>query len=243
MDNIVFGRNAVIELLKGDRDIDKLFILNGNDRNGDIISLAKKKGVIISRVEKGKLDELTLKGNHQGVAAAVSEIKYVTPEDIITSARDKNEAPFIIILDEVTDPHNLGAIMRSACSAGCHGIIISKRRSCPVNGTAAKVAAGAAEHLPVARVTNLASAIDYLKKEGVWIVGGDMHGDRNYFEADLTGALGIVVGNEGEGISRLIAEKCDFLVKIPMPGKTESLNVSVAAAVLTFESLRQRLIK
>ena len=243
MDNIIFGRNAVIELLKGERDIDKLFILSGNDRNGDIVSLAKKKGIIISRVEKGKLDELTLKGNHQGVAAAVSEIKYVTPEDILASAREKNEPPFIIILDEVTDPHNLGAIMRSACSAGCHGIIISKRRSCPVNGTAAKVAAGAAEHLPVARVTNLASAIDYLKKEGVWIVGGDMHGDRNYFEADLTGALGIVVGNEGEGISRLIAEKCDFLVKIPMPGKTESLNVSVAAAVLTFESLRQRLTK
>ncbi len=243
MENIVYGRNAVLELLKGERDIDKIYIQKDMQRYGDIISQAKRKKIVLTYCEKQKLDEFTEKGNHQGIVAIVSEAKYVEISDILSIAQKKGEVPFIIILDEITDPHNLGAIMRSACSAGCHGIIIPKRRSCPVNGTVAKVAAGAVEHLPVAKVSNLASAIDYLKKEGVWIVGGDMHGDRNYFEADLTGPLGIVVGNEGEGISRLIAEKCDFLVKIPMPGKTESLNVSVAAAVLTFESLRQRLTK
>ncbi len=241
--NIVFGRNAVMELLKGDRDIDRLYIAKTSDRNGDLISLAKKKKIVISQVEKQKLDELTERGNHQGVAALVSEIKYADIQDILNLAKSKNEPPFVIILDEITDPHNLGAIMRTACSAGCHGIIMPKRRSCPVNGTASKVAAGAVEHLPVARVSNLASAVDSLKKEGLWIVGTDMHGDRNHFEADLTGPLGIVMGSEGEGMSRLMTEKCDFLVKIPMPGPTESLNVSVATGVITFEALRQRMSK
>ena len=243
MDNIVFGRNAVMELLKGERDIDKLLVLKNSERTGDLISLAKKKRVIIQQVEKQRLDELTEKGNHQGVAAFVSEIKYAEVSEILELARSKNEPPFVLILDEITDPHNLGAIMRTACSGGCHGIIIPKRRSCPVNGTAAKVAAGAAEHLPVARVSNLASTIDALKKEGLWIAGADMHGDRDYFDADLTGAIGIVMGSEGEGISRLIKEKCDFLVKIPMPGPTESLNVSVAAGVITYEAVRQRIQK
>ncbi|MBQ3053671.1 MAG: 23S rRNA (guanosine(2251)-2'-O)-methyltransferase RlmB [Clostridia bacterium] len=243
MENIVFGRNAVTELLKGDRDTDKILIAKGIDRNGDIERLAKQKKIVISYVEKQKLDEITEKGNHQGVCAYVSQIKYAQVSDILKLARDRNEPPFVIILDEITDPHNLGAVMRTACSAGCHGIIMPKRRSCPVNGTVSKVAAGAAEHLLVARVSNLASSIDALKKEGMWIVGGDMNGEQNYFDADLTGSLGIIVGNEGEGISRLLKEKCDFLVKIPMPGKTESLNVSVAAAVLTYESLRQRMKK
>lgn len=239
--NIVFGRNAVLELLKGERDIDRLLVAKGSERNADIISLAKKKKLIVSTVDKQKLDELTACGNHQGIAAQVSEIKYSEVSDILALARDKGEAPFVIILDEITDPHNLGAIMRTACSAGCHGIIMPKRRSCPVNGTVAKVAAGAVEHLPVARVSNLASAVDTLKKAGLWIVGTDMHGDRNHFEADLTGPLGIVMGSEGSGMSRLMTEKCDFLVKIPMPGPTESLNVSVATGVITFEALRQRL--
>ncbi len=238
--NVVFGRNAVLELLKGDRDVDKILVLNGSERNGDIISLAKKRRIVISWAEKQKLDELTERGNHQGVAALVPEIKYAGVEDILSCARNKGEAPFVIILDEITDPHNLGAIMRTACSAGCHGIIMPKRRSCSVNGTVAKVAAGAVEHLPVARVANLASEIEKLKKEGIWIVGGDMYGEKNHFEADLKGPIGIVMGSEGEGISRLIKDKCDFLVKIPMPGPTESLNVSVAAAVLIYEVLRQR---
>ena len=241
--NIVFGRNAVLELLKGDRDIDKLLVAKGSDRNGDIISLAKRKKIIFSTTEKQKLDELAEKGNHQGVVAFVSEIKYAEVSDILAKAKGAGEAPFVIILDEITDPHNLGAIMRTACSAGCHGIIMPKRRSCPVNGTAAKVAAGAAEHLLVARVSNLASAVETLKKEGLWIVGTDMHGDRCHYDADLTGPLGIVMGSEGEGMSRLMTEKCDFLVKIPMPGPTESLNVSVATAVITFEALRQRMKK
>ncbi len=241
--NIVFGRNSVLELLSGDRDIDKLLVAKGSDRNGDIISLAKRKKIIISTAEKQKLDELTEKGNHQGVVAFVSEIKYAEVSDILAKAKNAGEAPFVIILDEITDPHNLGAIMRTACSAGCHGIIMPKRRSCPVNGTAAKVAAGAAEHLLVARVSNLASAVETLKKEGLWIVGTDMHGDRCHYDADLTGPLGIVMGSEGEGMSRLMTEKCDFLVKIPMPGPTESLNVSVATAVITFEALRQRMKK
>lgn len=241
--NIVFGRNAVLELLKGERSTDKVYILKNSDRHGDILALAKKAGAVVVRTDKQTLDSMTDGGNHQGVAASVSEIAYSSVEDILALAASKGEEPFVIILDEITDPHNLGAIMRSACSAGCHGIIMPARRSCPVNGTVSKVAAGAAEHLPVARVSNLASAIETLKKSGLWIVGGDMYGESDYFDADLCGPLGIVVGSEGEGISRLIKEKCDFLVKIPMPGPTESLNVSVAAALLTFESLRQRINK
>ena len=241
--NIIFGRNAVLELLKGERDIDKIVISKENTRHGDIISLAKKKKIIIQQAEKQKLDEITARGNHQGVVAFVSEISYADVTDILKIAREKGEAPFVIILDEITDPHNLGAVMRTACSAGCHGIIMPKRRSCPVNGTVAKVAAGAAEHLPVARVSNLASTVEQLKKEGLWVVGGDMYGEKNYFDADLTGPIAIVMGSEGEGISRLMKEKCDFLVKIPMPGPTESLNVSVACGVLTYEVLRQRMSK
>ena len=239
--NIVFGRNAVSELLKGEREIDRIVLQKNSERNSDLVSLAKKKGVPVISAEKQKLDKITDGANHQGIVAYISEMHYAEVSDILALAHERGEAPFVIILDGITDPHNLGAIMRTACSAGCHGIIMPKRRSCPINGTAAKVASGAAEHLLVARVSNLASSIDELKKNGLWITGGDMHGEKNIFEADLSGALGIVVGNEGEGISRLIKEKCDFLVNIPMPGPTESLNVSVACGVLIYEALRRRI--
>ena len=240
-ENIVFGRNAVSELLNGEREIDRIVLQKNSERNSDLVSLAKKKGVPVISAEKQKLDKITDGANHQGITAYISEMHYAEISDILALARERGEAPFVIILDEITDPHNLGAIMRTACSAGCHGIIIPKRRSCPINGTAAKVASGAAEHLLISRVSNLASCIDELKKNGLWITGGDMHGEQSLFDADLSGPLGIVVGNEGNGISRLIKEKCDFLVNIPMPGPTESLNVSVACGVLIYEALRRRI--
>ena len=240
-DNIVFGRNAVKELLAGDREIDRIIAVKDSGRNADLVAEAKKKHIPVITAEKQKLDKITEKANHQGIAAVISEVRYADISDILALAKSRGEAPFVIILDSVTDPHNLGAIMRTACSAGCHGIIMSKRRCCPINGTAAKVASGAAEHLLISRVPNLAAAIDELKKEGLWITGGDMYGEKNVFEADFSGPIGIVVGNEGEGISRLIKEKCDFLVNIPMPGPTESLNVSVACGILIYEVLRGRL--
>jgi len=241
--NIIYGKNATLELLKNKkRSVNKIIIskgLNKDTKIDEIILLAKENNIMFQFVPKEKFTQYK-EFNHQGVIAYVAPISYTDFYDFLEKPA-KNQHKKVIILDGVEDPHNLGAIMRTACSAGCHGIIMPKRRSCPVNGTVAKVAAGAAEHLPVARVSNLATAVEALKKEGLWIVGTDMHGDRNHFEADLTGPLGIVMGSEGEGMSRLMTEKCDFLVKIPMPGPTESLNVSVATGVITFEALRQRM--
>ena len=204
-----------------------------------IVGIAKEKGVVVQEVVKQKLDEMSQTKNHQGVIAIVSEHEYADVEDIINSAESKGEKPFIIILDNITDPHNLGAIIRTAECAGAHGVIIPKRRSVGLTAVVGKTSAGAIEYMPVARVTNIARTIDDLKSRGIWVACADMGGD-DYFDTSLDGALALVIGSEGEGVSRLVKEKCDFTVSIPMYGKISSLNASVAAALLMYEAVRQR---
>ena len=245
MEDKIFGTNPVFEALNSGREIDKILILEGarHTRLAQIISLAKKRGIHYSTVNRKKLDELSENGNHQGVLAFAAAHSYSTVEDIIAVAEKRGEAPFIIIAEGLNDPHNLGSIIRSANAAGAHGVIIPKNRSVGLTGTVAKVSAGALEYTPVARVTNISATIDQLKKMGLWIAGTALEGSVLHYQADLTGALAIVVGSEGEGLSRLVREKCDFLVKIPMLGQAESLNASVAAGVLLYEAVRQRIAK
>ena len=204
-----------------------------------IAGLAKEKGVVVQEVVKQKLDDMSQTKNHQGVIAIVSEHEYAEVDDIINMAAEKGEKPFIIILDNITDPHNLGAIIRTAECAGAHGVIIPKRRSVGLTAVVGKTSAGAIEYMPVARVTNISRTIEDLKKQGVWVVCADMGGD-DHFDASLDGAIALVIGSEGEGVSRLVKEKCDFTVSIPMYGKISSLNASVAAALLMYEVVRQR---
>ena len=244
MDNsdlILEGRNAVIEALKAGRSIDKVFIIDGkNDAPiKQIIKEARKRNIIVNFVSKEKLNDISVTKKHQGVIAYAAAYDYVDVKDIISTAVDKGESPFVIILDGIEDPHNLGAILRTANIAGVHGIIIPKRRAVGLTSTVAKTSAGAIEHTKVARVTNVARTIDELKKEGFWIACADMDGELMY-NVDLKGSLAIVIGNEGEGVSRNVKEKCDFIVKIPMKGEITSLNASVAAGILTYEALRQR---
>lgn len=241
----VEGRNPVLEALRSEREIDKILIAKGAKEGSinKIIGMAKDKGIIIQYVEKQKLNEIAESNNHQGVIALVAAYKYSEVEDILEKASVKGEKPFIIILDEIMDPHNLGSIMRTADAVGAHGIIIPKRRSVGLTATVAKTSAGAIEYVPVARVSNIPQAIDKLKQEGLWVVGADMRGDKDYFHEDMTGAIALVIGNEGKGISRLVKEKCDFLVKIPMTGKVASLNASIAAGILMYEVLRQKNLK
>ena len=242
MDDRIFGTNPVFEALSSGREIDKIFILEGarHSRLGEITALAKKRGIHYTLVNRKKLDELSSGGNHQGVLAFSAVHSYAEVEDILEAARKKGEKPFILIAEGLKDPHNLGSIIRCANAAGAHGVIIPKNRSVGLNSTVAKVSAGAVEYTPVARVTNIAATIDKLKEEGLWIAGTALEESTIYTKADLTGALAIVIGSEGEGLSRLTREKCDFLVKIPMLGETESLNASVAAGILLYESVRQR---
>ncbi len=242
MDDRIFGTNPVFEALSSGREIDKIFILEGarHSRLAQIISLAKKRGIHYTTVSRKKLDELSENGNHQGVLAFAAAHEYSTVDDILKLAEKKGEAPFIIIAEGLSDPHNLGSIVRTANAAGAHGVIIPKNRSVGLTATVAKVSAGALEYTPVARVTNISSTIDELKKAGLWIAGTALEGSSLHYDADLTGALAIVIGSEGEGLSRLVREKCDFLVKIPMLGQAESLNASVAAGVLMYEAVRQR---
>ena len=211
-----------------------------HSRLAQITSLAKKRGVHYTLVNRKKLDELSEGGNHQGVLAFAAMHSYSSVEDILDTARAKNEPPFILIAEGLKDPHNLGSIIRCANAAGAHGVIIPKNRSVGLNATVAKVSAGAVEYTPVARVTSIGTVIDKLKEEGVWIAGTALEGSTYHTDADLTGSLAIVIGSEGEGLSRLVREKCDFLVKIPMLGQAESLNASVAAGVLLYEAVRQR---
>lgn len=244
MDNndlILEGRNAVAEALKADRSIDKIFIIDSKHDGPlkKIVSEARKKNIIVNFVNKDKLNDISVTKKHQGVIAYAAAYNYVDVKDIIQTAADKGEAPFIIILDSIEDPHNLGAILRTANIAGVHGIIIPKRRAVGLTSTVAKTSAGAIEHTKVARVTNVARTIDELKKEGFWIACADMEGELMY-NVDLKGSLAIVIGNEGEGVSRNVKEKCDFIVKVPMKGEITSLNASVAAGILTYEALRQR---
>ena len=241
-EDVIYGRNPIIEALESGHTIDKIFIQEGarHSQIGIIRNLAKERGVVYQLVDKRKLDRMTDGENHQGVAAFAAAHKYADVGDILAAARAKNEPPFIIIADCLNDPHNLGSIIRSANAAGAHGVIIPKNRSVSLNSVVAKVSTGAVEYTPVARVTNIAQTIEKLKKEGLWICGTALEASEDYFDADLTGALAIVIGSEGEGISRIVRESCDFLVKIPMKGQTESLNASVAAGILLYESLRQR---
>ena len=241
-EDMLAGRNAVMEALKGSSRINRLMVADGSSEGSirELIAVAKEKGVPVQFLERSKLDSMAKGIRHQGVLAQVSPVEYVELEDILSKAREKQEDPFIILLDELEDPHNLGAILRSADAAGAHGVIIPKRRSCPLSATVAKTSAGAVEHVPVARIGNIVQTIKALKEEGLWVAGADMDG-KNYYEADLTGPLLLVVGSEGQGIGRLVKEQCDFIVRIPMLGAINSLNASVAGSVLMFEVTKQRL--
>jgi 23S rRNA (guanosine2251-2'-O)-methyltransferase len=244
-ENLVLeGRNALMEALKADKPIDKIYIKKGPVEGTItvIVAKAREKGIVISEVAKEKLDYMSRSGNHQGVIAICPAHEYVEVSDILNIAAKKGEDPFIIILDSITDPHNLGAIMRTAECSGAHGIIIPKRRSVTLTGIVSKTSAGAIEYVPVARVTNLNQTIDELKQKGIWICCADTHG-RPLFNADLSGPVAIVIGAEGEGISKLISKKSDFAVKVPMYGKISSLNASVAASLVMYEVIRQRNFK
>ena len=236
------GRNAVIEAFRSGKTIDKLYVLDGC-KDGPVMTIireAKKTDTIIRYVDWEILDRLSKTGHHQGVVANAAAYDYAEVEDILNAAREKGEPPFVFILDGIEDPHNLGAIIRTANLAGAHGVIIPKRRAVGLTATVAKTSAGALNYTPVAKVTNLSATIEELKKEGLWFVCADMGGETMY-NLNLTGPIGLVIGNEGEGVSRLVKEKCDYVASIPMKGNIDSLNASVAAGVLAYEIVRQRM--
>jgi 23S rRNA (guanosine2251-2'-O)-methyltransferase len=241
-ENIICGRNPVIEAIKSGMSIDTVYVSGHGGILGKINSMAKDAGAVVKVVNNQKLDQLSGGRAHQGVAAAASCAEYASLEDILAVSEKKGTNPFIIICDEIEDPHNLGAIIRTAEAAGADGIIIPKRRSASLNATVFKTSAGAASWLPVARVSNLASAVDELKKRSVWIYGTDASGE-SYESTDLKGSIALVIGSEGFGMGRLIKEKCDFLLRLPMNGKITSLNASVAAGIFMYEAVRQRNIK
>lgn len=244
-DDVLVGRNAVTEALKSGRGINKLWIASG-DREGsvaEIAALAKERGIVVQYVERAKIEALAGGHRHQGVLAYVAPVPYAELEDILKAAEAKGEAPFLVLLDELEDPHNLGALLRTADATGVHGILIPKRRSVSLNATVAKTSAGAVEYVPVARIGNIAQTLKKLKEKGFWVAGADMDGEKAYYEADLTGLLVLVVGSEGKGMSRLTKEACDFIVRMPMVGRINSLNASVAGSILMYESMRQRLQK
>ena len=236
------GRNAVIEAFRSGKTIDKLYVLDGC-KDGPVMTIireAKKTDTIIRYVDREILDRLSKTGHHQGVVANAAAYDYAEVEDILNAAREKGEPPFVFILDGIEDPHNLGAIIRTANLAGAHGVIIPKRRAVGLTATVAKTSAGALNYTPVAKVTNLSATIEELKKEGLWFVCADMGGETMY-NLNLTGPIGLVIGNEGEGVSRLVKEKCDYVASIPMKGNIDSLNASVAAGVLAYEIVSQRM--
>jgi len=242
VENLIAGRQPVLEALRSDTPLEKIYVLFGT--HGSVIQsiqqLARRRGVPVKEVDRPRFSEICPDVNAQGVVAVSSAKTYVEVDALLKIAVDRGEAPFLLILDEIEDPHNLGALMRTAECAGIHGVIIPRHHSASMNETVIKASAGAALHLPVAKVTNIATTIDELREHGVWVVGTDMATTRTYDEHDYAGPLAIVVGNEGKGIRRLVKEKCDFLVKIPMYGKIESLNASVAGALILFEAVRKR---
>ena len=241
-ENTIIGRNAVLEAFRAGKTVDKLFVLDGC-QDGPVKSIlreSRKQSTLVKYVSKEKLDSLSEHGKHQGVVAITAACDYAEMEDLFAAAQAKDEDPFFILCDEIEDPHNLGAIIRTANLAGAHGVIIPKRRAVGLTGTVAKVSAGAVNYTPVVRVTNMARTIDELKERGMWFVCGDMDGELMYRQ-NLTGPIGLVIGNEGNGVSRLVREKCDYIASIPMKGDIDSLNASVAAGVLAFEIVRQRL--
>jgi 23S rRNA (guanosine2251-2'-O)-methyltransferase len=241
MAELIAGRNSVSEALKSGRSINKVYVARGNTEGSirEIIGVVKDRKIPLQEVERSFLDKLTGE-RHQGIVAEAAPYEYVEIEDILAKARDLGEEPLVLILAELEDPHNFGAILRTAEAAGVHGVIIPKRRGVQLNATVAKVSSGAAEYVPVARVANLGQAVEKLKDSGLWITGADMHGENTLWKADLAGPLALVIGGEGRGIPKLLKEKCDFLTSIPMKGKISSLNASAAASVFLFEVLRQR---
>ena len=238
----VEGRNSVLELLESGKDINKIFIEKG-DKQGSInkiIAKAKERKIVIVEIDKQKMSQMAKTPNPQGIIAIVPPFDYCEIYDIINLAKEKKEDPFILILDGIEDPHNLGSIIRTAETAGVHGIIIPKRRAATVNSTVNKTSAGAVEHMLIARVNNLNETINTLKQQGIWICGTDINTNKYYYNQDLTGPIAIVIGNEGTGISRLVKENCDFLVKIPIKGKVTSLNASVSTGIVVYEAVKQR---
>lgn len=241
MKGIIEGRNPVIEILKSGRDVDKILVAKGNKEGSihKIIAMAKERKIPVQEVDRRKLDQMAESDNHQGVMAYVAAYEYADLDAILNELEAKEENPFLIICDEINDPHNLGSILRTANATGAHAVIIPKRRSVGLTAVVAKTSAGAIEYTPVCKVTNLSQTMEALKARGIWIVGADMSGENFHFEQDMKGKLAIVVGSEGKGMSRLVKEKCDFLVRIPMMGEVTSLNASVAASILMYEAVRQ----
>ncbi|KGN02716.1 RNA methyltransferase [Clostridium novyi A str. 4570] len=242
-EDLIEGRNAVIEALRSDRTIEYVMVAKGNMSGSinKVLGIAKDKGIIIKEVDRKKLDSMSITGAHQGVMAIVTPFKYSQIEDIFNYAKEKGEEPFILVLDEIEDPHNLGSIMRTAEICGVHGIVIPKRRNVGVTPTVYKTSAGAAEYVKVAKVANINRAIDEIKERGIWVYGADMDGENYCFQTNFKGAVALVIGSEGKGISKLTKQKCDVLIKIPMVGKITSLNASVAAGIMMYEVLKQNM--
>lgn len=242
-DDQVEGRNSVLELLESGKDINKIFITRG-EKHGSInkiIAIAKERKIMLVEKDRRQMEQMAQTENYQGVIAVVPPFEYCEIEDILEEANKKQEEPFILILDGIEDPHNLGSIIRTAETAGIHGVIIPKRRAASVNSTVNKVSCGAVEHIKIARVNNISDAIQKLKDAGLWICGTDINTDKYYYNQDLTGSIGIVIGNEGSGISEKVKKNCDFLVKIPMKGKVESLNASVSTGIVVYEAVKQKI--
>ena len=241
-EGMIEGRNAVTEALRSGRAIDKIYIAGGDTNRtlNHLVAQAKQAGAVVSVVDRAKLDQMSPTGAHQGIIASVAAHSYATVEELLQRAAERGEAPLLVVCDELTDPHNLGAILRTAECAGAHGVIIPRRRSVGLTAVVAKTSAGAVEYIPVARVSNITNTLRQLQQQGVWIFGTAADGTTPLYEADLKGPAAIVIGNEGEGMSRLVAEHCDFKVSIPMKGQISSLNASAAAAILLYEAVRQR---
>ena len=242
-DDQIEGRNSVLELLESGRDINKIFVTRG-EKHGSInkiLAIARERKIIVVEKSQKQMEEMAQEENYQGVIAIVPPFEYVEVEDILAYANEKQEPPFVLILDGIEDPHNLGSIIRTAETAGVNGIIIPKRRAASVNSTVNKASAGAVEHMKIARVTNITDTIDQLKQAGLWICGTDINAEKYYYNQDLTGPLGIVIGNEGKGISEKVKKNCDFSVKIPMKGKIQSLNAAVSTGIIVYEAVKQRI--
>ena len=241
-EGVIEGRNAVLEALKAGRPIDKLYIAKGETDAtlAHIASRARDAGAVVVETDRRKLDAMSLTGSHQGALALASVKAYVSVQDILEIAAARGEAPFVIVCDEISDPHNLGAIIRTAEAAGAHGVVIPKRRSAGMTAVIEKTSAGAVEHMAVARVPNVTAALSELKKAGLWVYGTAADGEKTLWETDLTGAVAFVIGSEGDGMSRLVRENCDFLISIPMKGEVSSLNASASAAIVIYEAVRQR---
>lgn len=244
-DDQIEGRNSVLELLESGKDVNKIFVTRG-EKHGSInkiLGIAKERKIIVVEKDKKQMDEMAQEENYQGVIAIVPPFEYVEISDILEVAKERNEDPFVIVLDGIEDPHNLGSIIRTAETAGVHGVIIPKRRAVSVNSTVNKASAGAVEHMKIARVTNISDAIEELKQAGLWVCGTAVDTNKYYYNQDLTGALAIVIGNEGKGIGEKVKKNCDFLVKIPMKGKVQSLNASVSTGIVVYEAVKQRIRK